>query len=122
MAKPLIATLMLVILLFAAGQPPEVQAQTDLHKAAYKGDAAAVMRLLEAEADVHATTKDGETALHLAAGMGHAALITSLPGSRGRRPRRGCGRLDPPALGRRHGSRGHRHATPGGRSRRPRHD
>ena len=67
MPTALISSVILVILLFAAGQATEVQATkddsldfTNLHSAAFFGDAEAVTRLLEAGADVNATEKDGQ--------------------------------------------------------------
>jgi ankyrin repeat protein len=51
---------------------------TDLIKAAERGDLQRVKELIGAKADVNATTKDGRTALMAAAFRGHADIVTLL--------------------------------------------
>jgi ankyrin repeat protein len=54
---------------------------TALHKAAYRGHAAAVQLLLDAHASVNAAAANGCTALHGAARKGHTAVVQLLMGA-----------------------------------------
>ena len=54
---------------------------TPLHRAAHRGDAAAVGRLLEAGGEVDAATRHGVTPLALASAGGHAAVVATLLGA-----------------------------------------
>jgi ankyrin repeat protein len=55
-----------------------VQGRTPLMLAAFRGDTAAVIDLLERGADVNATDGDGDTALMFAAFRGHALVVALL--------------------------------------------
>ena len=81
MTKPLISTLMLVILLLAN---TSLALGGDLHIAAGKGDTAAVKALLAAGVGVNAKDKDGRTALYLAAEKGHTKTVDALLAGGGR--------------------------------------
>ncbi len=52
-----------------------VEGRTPLMLAAFRGDAAAVLNLLEAGAEVNARDRDGDTALMFAAFRGHALVV-----------------------------------------------
>ena len=52
-----------------------VEGRTPLMLAAFRGDAAAVLNLLESGADVNARDRDGDTALMFAAFRGHASPL-----------------------------------------------
>ena len=62
-----------------AGQPADDA--TPLHRAAYRGDAAAVERRLAAGGEVDATTRHGVTPLALASAHGHAPVVETLLGA-----------------------------------------
>ncbi|KAK3382663.1 ankyrin repeat-containing domain protein [Lasiosphaeria ovina] len=49
-----------------------------LHLAAAAGQYAAVEHLIEQRADIFSTADGGLTALHIAAFMGHTAIVTTL--------------------------------------------
>src|SRR5215216_3138954 len=55
-----------------------VKGRTPLMLAAFRGDTAAVINLLERGADVNARDKDGDTALMFAAFRGHALIVALL--------------------------------------------
>ena len=55
-----------------------VKGRTPLMLAAFRGDAAAVINLLERGADVNARDRDGDTALMFAAFKGHALVVALL--------------------------------------------
>src|ERR671913_2614223 len=55
-----------------------VKGRTPLMLAAFRGNAAAVINLLERGADVNARDKDGDTALMFAAFKGHALVVALL--------------------------------------------
>ena len=55
-----------------------VKGRTPLMLAAFRGDAAAVLNLLERGADVNARDRDGDTALMFAAFRGHALVVALL--------------------------------------------
>jgi ankyrin repeat protein len=55
-----------------------VKGRTPLMLAAFRGDAAAVLDLLERGADVNARDADGDTALMFAAFRGHALVVALL--------------------------------------------
>lgn len=55
-----------------------VEGRTPLMLAAFRGDAAAVIRLLEGGADVNARDRDGDTALMFAAHKGHRLVVALL--------------------------------------------
>jgi ankyrin repeat protein len=55
-----------------------VEGRTPLMLAAFRGDAAGVMRLLEGGADVNARDRDGDTALMFAAYKGHGLVAALL--------------------------------------------
>ena len=55
-----------------------VKGRTPLMLAAFRGDAAAVLNLLEGGADVNARDRDGDTALMFAAYRGHALVVALL--------------------------------------------
>jgi ankyrin repeat protein len=55
-----------------------VKGRTPLMLAAFRGDAAAVIDLLEGGADVNARDRDGDTALMFAAFRGHALVVALL--------------------------------------------
>jgi ankyrin repeat protein len=55
-----------------------VKGRTPLMLAAFRGDTAAVVNLLERGADVNARDKDGDTALMFAAFRGHALVVALL--------------------------------------------
>jgi len=55
-----------------------VKGRTPLMLAAFRGDAAAVLNLLERGADVNARDGDGDTALMFAAHKGHALVVALL--------------------------------------------
>lgn len=55
-----------------------VKGRTPLMLAAFRGDAAAVVNLLERGADVNARDADGDTALMFAAFRGHALVVALL--------------------------------------------
>lgn len=54
-----------------------------VHYAAQGGHISTVMALLESRCDIEAVTKDGSTALHLAAAQGHATVVEWLVGQAG---------------------------------------
>ena len=55
-----------------------VEGRTPLMLAAFRGDTAGVIRLLEGGADVNARDRDGDTALMFAAHSGHALVVALL--------------------------------------------
>jgi ankyrin repeat protein len=55
-----------------------VKGRTPLMLAAFRGEAAAVLDLLERGADVNARDRDGDTALMFAAFKGHALVVALL--------------------------------------------
>ena len=55
-----------------------VKGRTPLMLAAFRGDTAAVINLLERGADVNARDRDGDTALMFAAYKGHALVVALL--------------------------------------------
>jgi uncharacterized protein len=55
-----------------------VQGRTPLMLAAFRGETAAVINLLERGADVNARDRDGDTALMFAAFRGHALIVALL--------------------------------------------
>ena len=55
-----------------------VKGRTPLMLAAFRGDTAGVINLLEGGADVNARDKDGDTALMFAAFKGHALIVALL--------------------------------------------
>ena len=55
-----------------------VKGRTPLMLAAFRGDAAAVLNLLERGADVNARDRDGDTALMFAAFRGHGLVVALL--------------------------------------------
>ncbi len=55
-----------------------VEGRTPLMLAAFRGDTAAVLNLLEGGAEVNARDKDGDTALMFAAFRGHALIVALL--------------------------------------------
>ncbi|HEX8352357.1 MAG TPA: ankyrin repeat domain-containing protein [Pyrinomonadaceae bacterium] len=55
-----------------------VKGRTPLMLAAFRGDTAAVINLLERGAEVNARDKDGDTALMFAAYRGHALVVALL--------------------------------------------
>jgi ankyrin repeat protein len=55
-----------------------VKGRTPLMLAAFRGDAAAVLNLMERGADVNARDRDGDTALMFAAFRGHALVVALL--------------------------------------------
>ena len=55
-----------------------VEGRTPLMLAAFRGDAADVINLLERGADVNARDRDGDTALMFAAYRGHALVVALL--------------------------------------------
>ena len=55
-----------------------VKGRTPLMLAAFRGDAAGVLNLLEGGADVNARDADGDTALMFAAFRGHALVVALL--------------------------------------------
>ena len=55
-----------------------VEGRTPLMLAAFRGDTAGVIRLLEGGADVNARDKDGDTALMFAAYKGHGLIAALL--------------------------------------------
>lgn len=55
-----------------------VEGRTPLMLAAFRGDAAAVVNLLEGGAEVNARDRDGDTALMFAAFRGHALVVALL--------------------------------------------
>lgn len=55
-----------------------VKGRTPLMLAAFRGDAAAVLDLLEGGADVNARDRDGDTALMFAAFKGHGLIVALL--------------------------------------------
>ena len=61
-----------------AGQGPEVDGTTALHRAAWANDAAAVRRLLKSGAPVDAVNRYGVSALSLAAANGNADIVAQL--------------------------------------------
>lgn len=77
-------------LLLSHGADPNYQEKRDgirpLHIAAYENDAAMAEVLLSAGADVHATDRDGDTALDVATRLGHAQIEAIFPrrGARGK--------------------------------------
>ncbi len=55
-----------------------VEGRTPLMLAAFRGDTAGVINLLEAGADVNARDRDGDTALMFAAHRGHGLVVALL--------------------------------------------
>lgn len=56
-----------------------------VHYAAQGGHISTLMLLLESHCDIHALTKDGSTALHLAAAHGHSSAVEWLVAQAGLR-------------------------------------
>ena len=73
-----LSALLLTAGAFVPASAAQAQAETPLHKAAVRGDAEEVVRLIKAGEDLEAKNKDNMTPLHGAAAFGGVEVVTVL--------------------------------------------